>query len=290
MFDAFDFEREFNEIKKEPVKLQPQTTYQPVQTTEEVELHEWFDQHFYRYGETFFPSVTTILSVYPNALRGLLNWRGEIGNDEANRIFHEAGEKGTFIHQNLTKMLEGKTFYFRPLKDDEQGIYIKDQWDAVQLYRLWQFFTLVKPKVIENEMRLISKEYQFAGSCDLLLDIKDGHYNVNGKQPLYIPSGLYIADLKTSNYLHEQYWCQVAAYTKAYEEMNPNTKIRGIMILHTKAPTKEGIEGFSCKLKLDDEIDKYFDDFLKVYEVWKINPYPNKPKIMQFPNKLKLNI
>ena len=63
----------------------------PVLIHPEKKMIEWFDQHYYKIAEDFFPSVTTILSASPKP--HLAFWRGDVGNEEASRIMKEAGER-----------------------------------------------------------------------------------------------------------------------------------------------------------------------------------------------------
>lgn len=257
-----------------------------------IELVEYFDEHWYKLANRIYPSVTTILTCYPNKLAGIMNWRGEVGNIEASRKLKEAGEKGSFVHEMKTRMLMGTKFYYGFAPEDAKQPYevIRDQELYIQIYRLYQFFLKVKPKIIMDEMKLFSDKYEIAGSADLLLEIKDGNYMIDGQKPIYLPAGYYIADLKTSNYLHPEYWCQVAAYSKMFEERFPEYHIRGTLILHTKANNKYGIEGFGCKVILDDSeknIDDYFNDFMTVYACWKILGKTG-PKEYTFPKEFQL--
>lgn len=260
-------------------------------TEKQVEMVQWFDEHWYQFGENYYPSVTTILNVYPNKLAGIMQWRGEVGNDEAANQLRSAGEHGSYIHGLMEEYVRNTPLYTKFIPEGEKGVLIKDQRDAIQIYRLSQFFKIVKPKILMSEMKLYSAEHEYGGSTDLLLEIKDGQYMIDGNKPVYLPSGIYVADYKTSNNLHPEYWCQVAAYSKAIEELYPDTKIRGNLILHTKSNNKYGIEGFACKVIMDDSeknINDYFNDFLTVYACWKINPSPKKPRIFSFPNKIQL--
>jgi len=65
-------------------------------------------------------------------------------------------------------------------------------------------------------------------------------------------------------------------------------QVIGTMILHTQSGNAKGIEGFGVKVRNSEEVSLDFENFLKVYEVWKIAPNPAKPKIFQMPQTLKL--
>ena len=287
---------ERNESKRvEPKQLKTK----PVKTEKPMtgKLVEWFDSHYYQVEiggmVDHYPSVTTILQAYPFKLAGLSQWRGDVGNQTANQIFHSAGDHGTIVHNAFDRLLKGTPVFYRNKPEEHVGEYliIDNQYDYLQLWKLMQFMERVKPEVILNEYPLVSHEHKYAGTMDLLLRIQGGTYLIDGKQPVVLPAGLYIADIKTSSAVHNDYYCQIAAYAKAYTELT-GEQITGGLILHTKASTKSGIEGFSAKYipASDGEytLDKAFEEFLRVYNVWKINPTPGKPRIFQMPEKLQL--
>ncbi len=247
---------------------------------------EWFDQHYYKIGEDFFPSVTTILSASPKP--HLAFWRADVGNDEANRIMKEAGERGSIIHNIFSAMLKGKQVAYR-VYDDPNVIAVNDQFIQLSLWKLVKFFKEVNPSVKLSEEIVFSTKHQFAGTMDLLFKVEGGAFMVNGAKPISIPPGLYVADIKSGKNIDDEAYWQTAAYAKAYEEMT-GTRIDGTLILHTQSLNKGGIEGFGVKIRTGEELDQDFSNFLKVYEVWKIKPYPSKPRLItDLPTVLSLN-
>lgn len=313
----FDFEKDFDlgvietpkpkQVEKTKPIIKKAEPFELVKTEElktaepkTAEQIDWFDQHYYKVGEDFYPSVTTILQAAPFKQQALAYWRGDIGNNEADKQFYQAGERGTFIHNCMTKMLNGNRIYFKFVPEGENGLLVTDQWDAIQLHRIAQFFKVVKPVILHNELIVYSHKHRFAGSIDLVLEIKDGSYLIDGKKPVYLPSGVYIADLKTSRDIHDDYWLQVAAYTFAFQEMYPDIKITNNLILHTKSSNKLGIEGFSCKTvklygseeEIEDNpqaiINENFNAFLDIHKLWKRKPVPTKPKLFNMPNKISI--
>ncbi len=247
---------------------------------------EWFDQHYYKIAEDFFPSVTTILSASPKPY--LAFWRGDVGNEEASRVMKEAGERGSIIHNAFSAMLRGKKAGYRVF-DQPDVIPVFDQFIQLSLWKLVRFMNEVKPSVKLSEEIVYSTRHQYAGTMDLLFEVKGGLFNINGAKPLPIPPGLYVADIKSGKNIDDEAFWQTAAYAKAYEEMT-GTKIDGTLILHTQSLNKGGIEGFGVKIRTGEDLDQDFSNFLKIYEVWKIKPYPSKPRLItDLPNVLSLN-
>lgn len=251
-----------------------------------AEQIEWFDQHFYRVEEKFYPSVTTILGANPKW--HLAGWRGDVGNAEADRIMREAQITGGNVHNYLNRMLNGDTVGYRTKGDTRNIIQVHSQEEYLHLVKLHQMFDELKPKVLFSEEIVYSKEHDFAGTVDLLIEVVEGHYNINGAKPLYVPGGIYVADLKTGKSVGPEAGMQTAAYAHALWEMN-GTRITGTMVIHTRSQNQKGIEGLGVKLRIGDEVDEDYENFMKVYAVWKINPNPAKPKIFQMPDRLSFN-
>lgn len=237
----------------------------------------------------YYPSVTTILKTYFNAQ--LARWRGDVGNQEADRIFYEAGEKGTFVHKAFEDLCKGVVLFYNSHPDystDRAYRVIEDQYAYMQLSRLVRFMEAVRPTIIAGEMTIVSDNHRYAGTLDLLLAIKEGVYRVNGKNPVHFSGGVYVADIKTSNSFHENQHWQTAAYAKALEEMGVINHVDGTLILHTKSSNRTGIEGFSAKLREDHEVEEDFQNFLKVQQVYNINA--PEPQIYELPKSLSLSL
>lgn len=250
------------------------------------EMVNWFDQHYYRIGSRFLPSVTTVLGASPKWY--LANWRGDVGNAEADRIMKEAQIHGSNVHWYLNHLLNGGSLVFNKETVEKGFINVKDQFEFLHIYKVVQFLNIVKPKILMSEEILWSDKYEFAGTMDLLMDVEEGEYPVNGAKPIFLDGGVYVADLKTGkSIVNEAFW-QTSAYAEALKE-HTGLQVAGTMILHTQSGNAKGIEGFGVKVRNSEEVSLDFENFLKVYEVWKIAPNPAKPKIFQMPLSLKLD-
>lgn len=251
-------------------------------TAEQV---DWFDQHYYKVGTEFYPSVTTVLNAAPKWF--LANWRGDVGNAEADRIMRDAQRHGSNVHRYLNHLLKGGAIVYQGDAFGSEVIVCHDQNEYLHLLKVVEFLNIVKPRVLMSEEIFWSDEHGFAGTMDLLLDIDGGEYAVNGAKPLPLEEGVYIADLKTGKSVSNEAFWQTAAYAQALKEQT-GLDVKGTLILHTQSTNQRGIEGFGVKMRNEEEVKLDFDNFLKVFEVWKISPNPSKPKIFQMPKAIKL--
>ena len=69
-----------------------------------------------------------------------------------------------------------------------------DVWKLILKFH--DFWTTVKPILIESEIHLFSDQYKFAGTCDLVVEIEGERW---------------LLDLKTSNSIHTAMDLQLAA-------------------------------------------------------------------------------
>jgi hypothetical protein len=103
----------------------------------------------------------------------------------------------------------------------------------------------------------------------------------------------WLLDIKTSNSIHKSYDLQLASYAKALEE-SKGIKIdrTGIIWLkaHTKGPSKKkGVyQGKGWQLRIIDDIDKNFELFKMIYELYKLENPVTEPIYNSYPTTLKL--
>lgn len=285
---------------------------EPAQVVGEIKLQrvEWFDDRYYycqhpdgREGR--FPSSTHILGVVKN--HALVRWQMEVGAEEAGRRLREAGDRGTRIHDAIEKYLNGGAVIYNPFnrpqyspeevaeirqKFNNNVAILERQEEYWQVIKFTQWVKEVDPGVVATERMVCSFDYGYAGTLDYLFDIQEGHYKIAGREPLFIKGGLWLADEKSSNDVHESYNLQVASYVKAYEEMFPELagKINGALIIHTNAKTRTGIEGLNTILRTREQIEEDFDHFKDILRVWKWNNPTEKPVIRDFPSIVSLKI
>jgi hypothetical protein len=269
----------------------------------QVKTVEWFDSHWYKLqnddGVIWLPSVTTILSASPKPF--LAQWRGEVGNDEANKRFYDATERGTRVH-NATQIYDdgGAVVYQpwgRPNHSEEEIKALAEQHDGkicilhaqdelLQVYRWRRFIEETGAIIVENERIVHSLEIGSAGTLDRVIGLMPGEYAVNGAKPVVIENpGNYVLDIKSSKQIDDDYYLQTAAYQKMYEA-ETGAEIAGRIIAHTNATTKKGIEGFSAHFRGNDTIEDDFAAFLHIKATWERKFAGAKPTVFDMPSIL----
>ena len=267
---------------------------QPEKKSDGIKRVEFYSDRWYRIGETYYPSVTTILGVLNRP--GLTRFRGDVGNREADMRMFEAGERGTRIHSGLETLAKGGTVILNP---PQHPNYSQDEINAIpfvnvmryqdeylQVMKLKQFFDIVKPEIEAVEITVYAHSHKYAGTVDLMLRIKDGSYAVNGRTPLKIPGGRYCCDLKSGKIIDRSAYKQTAAYARAYEEMEMG-KVDGTIILWTGSSNRSGIEGLGVQLRTD-KVDNDYVGFLRAQEEWLEDNEGKQPKMFDFPIMMSL--
>ena len=202
---------------------------------------------YYQVGDKLYPSVTTVLSVIRKP--GLERWRGNLGNDEADRIMYEAGNLGSTIH-DICQQINNNQPYIA--LDEQQGL-------MANAYQAW-FNSTVK-EVVAVEEAIVSSIYCYAGRLDLLAVLKGDR----------LPT---LIDIKTGNSIYADVPLQLAAYKNALAENGQKAKRRLVIHIDKKNPGKLSIKEYS-----DHEIDLRM--FLYVLELYRYingnyNPKPNE--------------
>lgn len=166
------------------------------------------------------PGTTTIIGRFKDS-GGLLQWafkqgqaaeRGEISSLYDKR--DQAADIGTMAHAMVEyhinfpereRAIEDVKRQFNPTDED-----LKKAAKAFDAYLMWQSMT--KLKIVDQEMQLVSEEYQFGGCPDAIGEI-------NGE--------LCLLDWKTSTGVYPDYMIQLAAYNQLWIENNPDRPLKG---------------------------------------------------------------
>jgi hypothetical protein len=264
------------------------------------------DERFYTVdGETFFPSVTTVLQVYPKGF-GYEKWLKE-NADDAEDILREAGEQGSKVHDAIDRIIKGEevtwvtrqidTFqlstveshqqYIQDVRDGFQSKYIREvqhytllEWQMV--LRFMAFCEQCSPEFEANEINLIVDEVKLGGTLDIVCMIRGERW---------------LIDVKTSNYIHKTHELQLAAYTKMWNIKNPDFPIDRVGILWLKAQTRgedkkgEKIQGAGWQLK---EFEKSWQEnwrlFQHVRAIWDEENPNYRPKNLIYPDRVSLQL
>ena len=230
---------------------------------------EFLDERFYQVGEgEFYPSVTTILNVYPKG-PAFLQWIKDVGNS-AKLIAERAAISGTKVHKAAENLIQGEELIW---DDNEHSL---QEWEGI--LRFVDFYKRFAPKILASEATTISHKYKYAGTLDLVCEI-DGE--------------TWLADLKFGNAIYPTYFFQLAAYKQSWEE-NGGAKIDKMGILwlkaHTRTVGKKGsIQGVSWQMvQPKDSYERLLEVFLKTLDIYVYENPESKPKNLILPCKIKL--
>ena len=205
----------------------------------------------YYIGEKRVKSVTTLIGAnlgwnfYP-----LLNWNLKLMKEgiDPREELKTAGRVGTLAHVMIEEFIKGGRVFL-------DGYSPKEISHAKEAY--YNFLTFKKdynPEILETELKMVSEQYKFGGTCDAVAKVKIGK---NKK--------LMILDWKSSNSIHSEHKIQIAAYAKMYEE-NSGERIKGALIVRLDKDKKE-YEVEHLKIKDLDWGWKVFKLILKLQEL-----------------------
>lgn len=161
------------------------------------------------------PSVTTIIS---NNLgwnkQMLIAWSKKIAlqqGKDSKEIVDDAANVGTLTHLLIESKIKSivpdiSIYPKEDLKRAKNGYIGFCNWE-----KFWQ-----PEKYVYSEIKLVSEQYQFGGTIDIVAEKNNN---------------LHILDIKTSNYIHAEMAIQLAAYKRLFEE-NMNTCIDSMGIIN----------------------------------------------------------
>ena len=228
------------------------------------------DNRFYSRNEDYYPSVTSILQFLPKG-KFFETWLKDVGHN-SDIIARKAADEGTQVHEAVEKYLMGEKIQW--LDENDKSNYSLDVWKLILKFH--DFWSTVKPILIESESHLFSDQYKFAGTCDLVVEIEGERW---------------LLDLKTSNSIHTAMDLQLAAYTQAWNETFEEKIDRVGIIWLKSSKRKEGhLQGKGWEIyEPSRSIEDNFKLFEHVHELFKLeNPNP-KPSQDSFPIEIQLD-
>lgn len=219
-------------------------------------------QHWY-YSPTLkdvlYPSVTTILSVYPKGVGFAKYLANQESWESSQAILTKAGDRGTKVHKATERLEDGEV-----LVNEE---FASDEWIMLQGFIDWH--RKYNPKLILKEVSAVSDELKTGGTVDRV-------YEIDGVRT--------IIDIKTSNKIHDSYWVQVAVYAKMFEDKG--IPIENVAVLRLRTLGKEK---FEYQVIGKDQWHQEFELFAPLQTIWnKVNP-DVKPRIVEVPLTLQLH-
>jgi len=233
----------------------------------------FLDQRFYKTKEgEYYPSVTTILNYMPKS-KFFETWLKDVGHN-ADLIVNRAAREGAQVHEAAELLLKGETVEW--LDDYGNAKYSQIVWEMIlKFIEFWRSF---KGELVIAEQFLYSKEYKYAGTCDIVVRKDDK---------------LWLLDIKTSNSIHKSYHLQLAAYAHAWEELTGD-KIDHTGIIWLKS-AKRGeskkvdiYQGKGWELIQVDNIEENFNLFNTVYSLYKLENPEIEPTFETLPISVKL--
>jgi hypothetical protein len=237
------------------------------------------DEHWYESKKTqgkWLPSVTTFLEAYPKGAAFTI-WLKQVGMN-ASQILKEAGEIGSNVHAGIDQFV--KSGLLRYLNDNGIELWRWEEWEL--LCKAMDFMFKFNPEIIVHEFSFASDELGYGGTIDMICKL-DGC--------------LWLIDYKSGNAVYDSHFLQIAAYARAWENLNPNYKIEKTGILHLKAATrgedKTGkiIQGNGWKLEQSkNSIDEDFEYFQYCQKLWWRANKNASPKILEYPLSFKKEI
>jgi hypothetical protein len=138
-----------------------------LQVDPESKQVNFLDSRFYKRHDEYYPSVTSVLQYMPKG-KFFETWLKDVGHN-ADIIAKKAADEGTQTHNLIEKYLEG-----------EQIGWLDDKGNATCSLNVWQmllkfveFWETEKPELVENEIHLFSDVYKIAGTCDLVVRLRN---------------------------------------------------------------------------------------------------------------------
>lgn len=166
------------------------------------------------YGKkTRIPSVTTVLKQIGWSSGGLMCWahRQGLEGKTLDEARDAAADAGTIAHACIEADLHGRE------QPDLSGLPEEMRGQVQRAMEAWaQWQAVHKVERVHTELSLISKEYRYGGTLDVL--------SMDGE--------LTLLDLKTTSGTYPDHLCQIAAYGKLCEENGYGAPVRyGILRL-----------------------------------------------------------
>lgn len=233
------------------------------------------DSRFYRRNGNYYPSVTHVLSYYPKGVH-FEDWLKKVGY-ASEYIVKKAAEEGTQVHNLCEDYLNGEECSF--LNQYGNPAYPPHVWSM--FLNFVDFWETHKPQLIETEVHLFSDKLKVAGTCDLIIEMKNE---------------LWVLDLKTSNHLQTTYDLQTAVYSQCYEECYGKTiQRRGILWLKSRSrgedKTGKRLKGKNWEIvESERSQEQNLDIFMNVKALFDLeNPSP-KPHILTLRTTVKREV
>lgn len=227
------------------------------------------DQRFYQTPYGVFPSATTVLS--SKAKDGLTSWQINLAKQgiDPKEMSRQAMDRGSKVHDACERWMKGETLEFFNLETGEENFDLYSEW--VPILRFIDFFNAHQVEPILIEQNIFSATYAYAGTLDLLCYMLPDPKKQTDKV-------LALIDLKISSSAYPEYHWQLAAYQRAFIEMqsakdefsaNFIKRLGGVLtpelvgILLLNVDTAKG-----WRLTKVEDLDDKFKNFIACHTLW----------------------
>lgn len=156
-----------------------------------------------------YPRVSAVLDILHKP--GLQAWKLRVGAEESERVSREATGLGTQVHALLEQVNRG---------GGQRVVTTQALLPYVDAYVAW--FAAHVARVLHVEKLVIHEQHGYAGTADLVAEMRDGR--------------VLLIDLKTSNSLTGEYRLQCAAYADALAYMGEPVDGRMVVNLPSRRP------------------------------------------------------
>jgi hypothetical protein len=241
----------------------------------DIQQVTFLDERFYfdEKTESYFPSVNTVLDVYPKGY-GFQQWLKDLGAN-SDEVLKRAGTQGTNVHDAIHLFLAGNEVTWL---NEEKENYTLDEW--LMVLKFVDFYKTFKPETIAVERSLVDPELGFGGTLDYVCKI-------NGK--------VWLIDWKSGNSIYKGNKIQIAAYQKIWNKTQ-EVKIEKTGCAHLRAMTRGAdktgkvMQGDGWKIEEVEDIDHMFRLFEHAQAIWKEENQNPKPKNMVYPDRISIDI
>jgi ATP-dependent exoDNAse (exonuclease V) beta subunit len=244
-----------------------------LEINEKLKQVNFLDTRFYKRNEEYYPSITSILQYFPKG-KFFETWLKDVGHN-ADYIVQKAAKEGTLTHEAIEQYLEGKEVTW--LDDYGNAKYSLDVWRMI--LKFVEFWEREKPTLIYSEIHLFSDTYKIAGTCDLVILLRNK---------------IWLLDIKTSNSLHTSQELQLAAYVTCWNEtFEEKIENAGIIWLKSakRGPDKsnKNIQGKGWEIKESSRsLEENWGLFDKIHDLYKLENPNDKPMLDSFPLSVHL--
>lgn len=235
----------------------------------EIEQYHVDGSRGYRYGDSHFSSVTTLVSMLEKV--DFSGWEKRIGKDKAESIRADSALHGTTVHLAIESYLRcsgdmNKAFemFYQNLNRKWLSKFqnINDVCAEFKLLLLpfMDFLNIVSPVAIEKKVFWHDGEIGFGGTADCFLEVADGRLQLPDGSKL--PGCLVVADWKNHRSKKEpksfkwnkepyypllRYALQLSAYTAGFNYLTGSQYALNQALLICASPDATGIYYFSPK-------------------------------------------